>query len=131
MNTHTTFSKHCMKNIDDIININLTELIDEGMYSYFEFYGIKRSEETKVTTPKNKRPYSLILKDIKKKDTHQQGTKEWFEFRWNHVTASSAWKALENNASKNQLILSKCKPICPSKYSNVNIKSATHHGHKI
>lgn len=118
------------ENISDIIYIDLTELIDEGIYSYFEFYGIKRSEITKVTTPKNKRSYSLILKDIEKKDTHQQGTKEWYEFRWNHITASSAWKALETNASKNQLILNKCKPINPSKYSNINIKSATHHGHK-
>lgn len=55
------------ENISDIIYIDLTELIDEGIYSYFEFYGIKRSEITKVTTPKNKRSYSLILKDIEKK----------------------------------------------------------------
>lgn len=42
------------ENISDIIYIDLTELIDEGIYSYFEFYGIKRSEITKVTTPKIK-----------------------------------------------------------------------------
>ena len=118
------------ENIEDTINIDLAELIDEGIYSYFEFYGIKRSETTKITTSKSKQPYSIILKDIKKKDTHEQGTMEWFEFRWNHITASSAWKAFEHNASLNQLILSKCKPINPSKYSNVNITSATHHGHK-
>ncbi len=111
-------------------DINLSELIDEGIYSYFEFYGVKRSETTKTTTPKNKRPYSNIIKKITKKNTHEQGTKEWFEFRWNHITASSAWKALENDATKNQLIFSKCNPINPSKYSNVNIKSAMHHGHK-
>ena len=34
-----------------MIELNLTELIDEGIYSYFEFYGTKRSETTKVTTP--------------------------------------------------------------------------------
>ena len=33
--------------IDSMIELNLTELIDEGIYSYFEFYGIKRSETTK------------------------------------------------------------------------------------
>jgi len=118
------------ENIEQDININLSELIDEGIYSYFEFYGIKRSETTKITTPKNKRPYSNIIKKITKKNTHEQGTKEWFEFRWNHITASSAWKALENDATKNQLIFSKCNPINPSKYSNVNIRSAIHHGHK-
>ena len=77
--------------IEYLIDINLSELIDEGIYSYFEFYGIKRSEMTKITTPKNKRPYTQILKHIKKKDTHEQGTIEWFNFRWNHITASSAW----------------------------------------
>jgi len=117
-------------NINCLIDLNLSELIDEGIYSYFEFYGIKRSETTKVTTPKNKRPYSQILKNIKRKDTHEQGTIEWFKFRWNHITASSAWKALEQDATKNQLILDKCKPINTAKYSRVNITSATHHGHK-
>jgi len=117
-------------NTNFLIELNLSELIDEGIYSYFEFYGVKRSETTKITTPKNKRPYSQILKNIKKKDTHQQGTLEWYQFRWNHITASSAWKALENDSTKNQIILNKCKPINIAKYSRVNITSAMHHGHK-
>ena len=116
--------------IDNLIEINLSELIDEGIYSYFEFYGVKRSETTKITTPKNKRPYSQILKTIKNKDTHEQGTLKWYQFRWNHITASSAWKALEHDATKNQLILDKCKPVNISKYSRINIASAMHHGHK-
>lgn len=119
------------ENISDMIDLTLSDLVDEGIYSYFEIYGIKRSETTKETTPKNKRTYSSTLTTIKKKDTHIQGTKEWFDFRWNHITASSAWKALEDSESaRNQLIVSKCKPIDPSKYSSVNINSATHHGHK-
>ena len=117
-------------NTNFLIELNLSELIDEGIYSYFEFYGVKRSETTKITTPKNKRPYSQILKNIKKKDTHEQGTIEWYQFRWNHITASSAWKALEQESTKNQIILDKCKPINIAKYSRVNITSAMHHGHK-
>ena len=111
------------------MELNLSELIDEGIYSYFEFYGIKRSETTKIT-PENKRSYTQVLENIKKKDTHEQGTMEWFHFRWNHITASSAWKALENEAAKNQIIYNKCQPINPAKYSRVNITSAMHHGHK-
>ena len=117
-------------NLDCFIDINLDELIHDSICSYFELCGTKRSEVSKVATPKNKRACSKILKNIKIKDTHEQGTAEWFDFRWNHITASSAWKAFEENASKNQLILSKCQPINPSKYTNVNITSATHHGHK-
>jgi len=116
--------------IKHMLDINITELIDEGIYIYFEFVGIKRSETTKITTPKNKRPYSKILTHIKSKDTHEQGTPEWFQFRWNHITASSAWKALEENASKNQMILGKCQPINIAKFSSVNTTSAMHHGHK-
>jgi len=93
-------------NTNFLIELNLSELIDEGIYSYFE------------------------LKNIKKKDTHQQGTLEWYQFRWNHITASSAWKALEHDSTKNQIILDKCKPINIAKYSRVNITSAMHHGHK-
>jgi putative phage-type endonuclease len=117
-------------NTNFLIELNLSELIDEGIYSYFEFYGVKRSETTKITTPKNKRHYSQILKNIKKKDTHEQGTIEWYQFRRNHITASSAWKALEQESTKNQIILDKCKPINTAKYSRVNITSAMHHGHK-
>jgi putative phage-type endonuclease len=118
------------EHIWEMIDISLSELIEEGIYSYFELIGIKRSETTKITTPKNKRPFSQTIEKIRKKDTHEQGTKEWFDFRWNHITASSAWKAFESDATQNQLILSKCKPISPGKYSRVNITSAMHHGHK-
>ena len=114
----------------EMIDISLSELIDEGIYSYFEFYGVKRSESTKITSPENKKQFPAIIQNIRKKDTHEQGTKEWFDFRWSHITASSAWKAFESDATKNQLILAKCKPIDPSKYSRVNITSAMHHGHK-
>ena len=117
-------------NIEDMINMPLSELIDEGIYSYFEFYGIKRSETTKVTSPKNSKHFAKIIKNIEKKDTHEQGTKEWYDFRWTHITASSAYKALGSDAEKNQLILTKCKPISPSKGTRVNITSAMHHGHK-
>jgi len=47
------------------MELNLSELIDEGIYSYFEFYGIKRSETTKIT-PENKRSYTQVLENIKK-----------------------------------------------------------------
>jgi putative phage-type endonuclease len=117
-------------NIEDMIDMPLSELIDEGIYSYFEFYGIKRSETTKITSPKNRNNFSKIIENIKKKDTHEQGTKPWYDFRWRHITASSAYKALGSDAEKNQLILTKCKPISPSKGMGVNITSAMHHGHK-
>jgi putative phage-type endonuclease len=127
--TYGIFSE-LYNNIEDMMDIPLSELIDEGIYSYFEFYGIKRSETTKTTSPKNRDNFSKIIKSIKEKDTHEQGTKAWYEFRWLHITASSAYKALGSDAEKNQIIFSKCKPISSSKGMGVNITSAMHHGHK-
>ena len=127
--TYGIFSE-LYNNIEDMMDVPLSELIDEGIYSYFEFYGIKRSETTKITFPKNRNNFSKIIANIKKKDTHEQGTKPWYEFRWLHITASSAYKALGSDAEKNQIIFSKCKPISASKGMSVNITSAMHHGHK-
>ena len=66
------------------------------------------------------------LKTIKQPD---QNTKEWFEFRWNLLSASSMWKVWGTQSSQNQLILGKCKPI-DDKSKHVNINSTFHHGHK-
>lgn len=40
-----------------------------------------------------------------------QRTPEWYKFRWNLITASSAWKAFGTQSSINQLIYEKCKPL--------------------
>jgi len=40
-----------------------------------------------------------------------QRTHEWYQFRWNLITASNAWKAFESQSAINQLIYEKCQPI--------------------
>ena len=40
-----------------------------------------------------------------------QRTPEWYQFRWNLITASNAWKAFETQSAINQLIYEKCQPI--------------------
>jgi putative phage-type endonuclease len=40
-----------------------------------------------------------------------QRTPEWYQFRWNLITASNAWKAFESQSTINQLIYEKCQPI--------------------
>jgi putative phage-type endonuclease len=40
-----------------------------------------------------------------------QRTPEWYQFRWNLITASNAWKAFESQSAINQLIYEKCQPI--------------------
>jgi putative phage-type endonuclease len=45
-----------------------------------------------------------------------QRTKEWYEFRHNHITASNAWKCLGTASSINQIILEKLTPLNVEKY---------------
>jgi putative phage-type endonuclease len=40
-----------------------------------------------------------------------QRTPEWYQFRWNLITASNAWKAFESQSMMNQLIYEKCQPL--------------------
>ena len=40
-----------------------------------------------------------------------QRTKEWYEFRWGLITASSAWKIFGTQSVVNQIIYEKCKPL--------------------
>jgi putative phage-type endonuclease len=40
-----------------------------------------------------------------------QRTDAWYQFRWNLITASNAWKAFESQLAINQLIYEKCQPL--------------------
>lgn len=53
---------------------------------------------------------------LRNKPQPVQRTKEWYEFRHNLITASNAYKAFENQSSKNQLIYEKCQPLNDSLY---------------
>ena len=67
-----------------------------------------------------------------------QRTPEWYEFRWNLITASNAWKAFESQSAINQLIYEKCQPIKPfdeignsfEEVKMININTPFHWGQK-
>uniref|UniRef100_A0A6C0B8M6 YqaJ viral recombinase domain-containing protein n=1 Tax=viral metagenome TaxID=1070528 RepID=A0A6C0B8M6_9ZZZZ len=59
----------------------------------------------------------------------KQKTKEWYEFRYNLITASNIWKALSSPAQRNSLIYDKCKPLNMFQ-SSTNTESAMHWGIK-
>jgi putative phage-type endonuclease len=63
-----------------------------------------------------------------------QRTPEWYQFRWNLITASNAWKALESQSAINQLIYEKCQPIKTindnEEIKMVNVNSPMHWGQK-
>ena len=83
---------------------------------------------------------NIIENKIQKlRDTPQpvQRTQEWYNFRWNLITASNAWKAFESQPTKNQLIYEKCQPLKNLSEENedcevkmVNTNSPLHWGQK-
>ncbi len=110
-------------------NIDLQEIFDECMILYTSAFTAPRSHRnfTEINDPEY---IDKQLARITAIPQHTQNSPEWFERRWNLITASSAYKALGSQSMQNSLIYSKCRPIDKSKYMNVNINSATHHGHK-
>ena len=40
----------------------------------------------------------------------EQKTKEWYQFRYNLITASNLWKVFGTDSQVNSLIYEKCKP---------------------
>jgi hypothetical protein len=52
------------------------------------------------------------LKELKEAPQPAQRTKEWYAFRYNLITASNAYKAMDQSQSvQNQLIYEKCSPL--------------------
>ena len=119
-----------LENIELVSDINVDDFINEVIYLYVNLVIIPQSTDApSQNAPRNRRDGSQRLKVLREKGNHDQGTKEWFEFRWKHITASSAWKSFESEKTLNQLLYSKCLPISSKKYG-LNVTSATHHGHK-
>jgi hypothetical protein len=124
---------------DEIFNENIEEL----MYSHFDsdiFYTDDAEDEMDdiiehaknyfftYFIPVRSYPETIILEEpnlafidiqldmLRKKPQPTQRTKEWYEFRWNLITASNAYKAFESQTVKNQLIYEKCQPLNQSMY---------------
>lgn len=109
---------------------DLLEIITECMNIYNNLISIPRSYNKDICEQLDKEKTTKQINKLREIPQPEQNTPEWFDIRWTKLTASSAWKTFGTEASYNSLIYSKCCPIDTSKYKNVNIESATHHGHK-
>ena len=109
---------------------NISNIIDECVYIYFNYMNKPRSYTNSISIPIDKNSVTKQLKRLRAIPQPPQNTPEWFQIRSTKLTASSIWKCLGSQCMKNSLIYSKCKPFDASKFTSVNINSATHHGHK-
>ena len=92
-------------------------IVDAAFSTYYNHVYPRRSYDTTFVRAKPNKaalvPLLQALRDIPQPD---QRTPEWYAFRHNYLTASSAWKAFLSESTRNQLIYDKCVPYDPDKY---------------
>ncbi len=112
---------------DDDLNIHL--LILDSIHCYFMRNKTPRSYvDTRIVRKIDKTHIDELFKYYKTKEQPDQRTDEWYNFRYNGLTASSIYKSFDTEAGINSIIYDKCKPL--KKQFGVNIESPFHNGHK-
>lgn len=98
---------------------------------YFSKYYPRRSyDNTFIRKIPNKQKIQEKIAYIENKPQPEQKSNEWYMFRHNLITASSAWKVFKSQSTINQLIVEKCKTLDLLKYDSVNTGTPMHHGNK-
>jgi len=110
-------------------NINLEESLQNTIYDYFNRNNCPRSYSSSiiVNNPNTER-ITKLLNYYTTLEQPDQRTDEWYNFRYQGLTASSIWKALDTQSNINNIIYSKCTPL--KKITGCNINSPFHNGHK-
>ena len=114
-------------------NVNVLSFIKELINMYFIISGKYPRSYMSTVIIKNNANNKKIIKRLKEVDSiilPPQRSTEWYEYRYNRLTASDIWKALDSEAYRNNLILSKCLPLQTKKFERVNTESAFHKGHR-
>jgi putative phage-type endonuclease len=116
---------------DLVIDKNLCNIIAKAKSKYYKLVMPPRSyKDTFIRNHYDKEKMRVKLEYIKNIPQPAQRTTEWYEFRYKHLTASSAWKAFSTQSAQNQLIYGKCCPLDTAKYTTCNINTPMHHGNK-
>jgi putative phage-type endonuclease len=120
------------------VDENFKEEIDTILETVFElffttFYQPRcydRSLILQKISPHQKQYLERKIEILKAKPQPQQRTKEWYEFRYQLITASNAYKAFESQAMQNQLIYEKCHPLTTNfeTVGQVNVNTTLHWG---
>lgn len=127
----------------DDVEDDLNDLLEDAFNIFITTFHPDKSINIKDTEPDcgelNNAELDIIEQKIQTlRDAYQpaQRTPEWYQFRWNLITASNAWKAFESQSNINQLIYEKCQPIKPASTElddvdkMVNVNTPLHWGQK-
>ena len=108
---------------------SINDLVVFSLETYFIYFPPRSSGNT-FTTYINHEIIDKKIKSIREKYQPVQRTDEWYSFRHNLITASSAHKIFDGQCSTNNIIFEKCKPITKSESAFVNVDSPLHWGQK-
>jgi putative phage-type endonuclease len=102
--------------IGDDIEDDMNELLDDAFNIFITTFHPERSIEDNVTSFKENNQVEMNeieykIQGLRELPQPVQRTPEWYQFRWNLITASNAWKAFESQSAINQLIYEKCQPL--------------------
>ena len=113
-----TVKQNVYENFDNILDYD--EFEDIYNENYYEMF--RENKNTNVVV----RSYTYTYPSFVDYDSHieylcsleqpEQRTDAWYQFRYNHITASNAWKCFGNEKSMNSIVYEKLKPLNVEKY---------------
>lgn len=89
-----------------------------------------RSTYTPYLSPQEQKQLSQQIKWIEEQPQPPQRTPEWYKFRHDLITASSAWKLLDTVSQQNSYVYDKCQELDVSRFERTAINTPFHWGHK-
>lgn len=113
------------------INKPINDIFDHSIVLYYKNIMPKRSFETTfIRSPSDVKNIQLKINAILNKPQPVQRTTEWYLFRHNLITASSAWKCMGTFKARNQIIYEKCIPLDIERTSSNGMASSLQWGVK-
>lgn len=126
-----TLQDICENIYNEELEEDLREIVQKASRAYFSQVLPRRSYTKTFVKPRvHREKIGETIEKLRNVLQHEQRTTEWYEDRWNMISASSAWKALGSESQKNSLIYEKCVPLDTTKYASVNVDSPFHWGQK-
>lgn len=126
----------------DKLEEDIDDMIEEAITIFMNSFYPNNSIDYKIFDPSEFFEEENIIENkiqkLREIPQPVQRTEEWYNFRWNLITASNAWKAFETQSTINQLIYEKCKPLknygdinnCTDEVKMVNVNTSLHWGQK-
>ena len=127
---------YCILDIEENIDIKesivITSLIEKSLnLIYLKFVPCRSYKESFIRKSPNKDKMKDKIEKIKNTYQPEQRTTEWYTYRHNLITASSAWKVLDTESNANSIIYEKCKPYVDiSKIPVINVDTPLQWGQK-